>query len=131
LADLGQGQTQAAEGEDVDRLRDRVADRLEVVPFGHERGVEDVSARLLVGTEAGDRVVDVWIAAQVVLGPGREREGEVERPRRLDRRGKPLDLLVELVETPCFAVVVLARAADAATPAARVIARAASSGAGP
>ena len=102
-----------AHREDVDRLRDRVADRLDPVDLPDPGRVEHVGARRLVGEKPLDRVVEVGVAAEEVLGPPDEHEREVERPRRVHRRRHPLDCVVEVVDA-AFGVVVLDRAADRA-----------------
>ena len=54
--------------------------------------------RPLVGLQARDRVVEVGVAANVVLGPGGEREREAEARRWPRRGGDPLRRMVALVE---------------------------------
>ena len=81
--------------EHVDRLADRLADRGDLLAAVQPGRVEDVGPRRLVGLQAGDRVVEVGVPADVVLGPGGEREREVEparaprpRPRPAPRRSR-------------------------------------------
>ena len=82
-------------------------------PVAQAGGVEDVGAGPFVGLQARDRVVEVGVAADVVLGARGEHEREAEAAGRLDGGGDPLDRLVEVVEAP-RGVVVLDRAADRA-----------------
>ena len=74
--------------------------------------VQHVGARGAVGRQPGDRVVEVGVAADVVLRSPGEHERERERPRRLRRRGDPLDGVPDLVDPIVVAVVVLDRGAD-------------------
>ena len=75
------------------RLRDVAShDRADLVAAAQAGRVEHVGARALVGLQARDRVVEVGVAADVVLGSRGEREREVERAGRLDappRRARP------------------------------------------
>ena len=76
-------------------------------------GIERVSARGLVGLEAGDRVVQIGIAADVVLGAADEHEREPEPAGGLRGGGDPLGGMAGVVE-PAGRVVVLDRAAHGA-----------------
>ena len=87
-------QPEACEGEDVDRLRDRAADGLDLVGAAQPGRVEHVRPGLLEGAQPGDRVVEIRVAAQVVLGAGRQGEWEVERPGGLGGGRDALDRLV-------------------------------------
>ena len=98
LGDLGEGQPKPAEGENVDRLRDRVADGLDLLRAEQRGGVEDVGSRLLEGAQPGDGVIEIRVAAQEVLGARRQGEGKVERPGGLDRSRDPLGGALGLVE---------------------------------
>ncbi len=62
------------------------------------RRVEDVGAGLLERLEAGDRVVEVGVAADVVLGARGQHEGPAERPGRLHGRRDPLERVPGVVE---------------------------------
>jgi hypothetical protein len=59
----------------------------------------------------GNRVVEIRVAPDVVLGPRGDDERKVERPRRLDRRHHPLDRVRSLVQAS-GRVEVLDRASD-------------------
>ena len=108
--ELAECQAQPAEGEHVDGLGDRFGDGLDLLG-GDQRGrIEDVGARPLERLQARDRVVEVGIASQVVLGAGRESEGEAEPARRLGRGGDPLGGRLEPIERA--AVAAMAAAAE-------------------
>ena len=92
---------------------DRLADGRDLLGRAEAGRVEAVGAGPLERLESRDRVVEVRVAAEVVLGPRGEHEREGESPRRLHRSGDPLDRVVEVVE-PAGRVVVLDRAADRA-----------------
>ena len=82
----------AGQREHVDRLRDRRADRADVVDVAQPRRIEHVGARLVEGLQPLDRVVEVAAAVQVVLRARRERERErqgARRPRRRPRCARP------------------------------------------
>ena len=74
---------------------------------------EDICADSLVGLQAGDRVIEVGVPPDMVLGPGREREGKVEAARRLTRGGNSLGGALYPIDA-VLGVVVLDRAADGA-----------------
>ena len=65
---------EARQRQHVDRLRDRVAHRADLLDARQARRVEHVGAGLLVRLEARDRVVQVGVAADVVLRARREHE---------------------------------------------------------
>lgn len=65
---------EAAVREHVDRPFDGAAEGRDLLDIGQTRRVEDVRSRGLVGTQSLDRVVEVGVAADVVLGPGGEGE---------------------------------------------------------
>ena len=75
--------------------------------------VEDVGTGLVEGLEARDRVVEIGIAADVVLGAGSERERKAEGVSGFGCGRYPLDRKVEFVDVAAR-VVVLDRAADRA-----------------
>lgn len=62
------GEAQVTYREDVDRLRDGVTDGADLVQGAQAGGVEDVRARRRERLQARDRVVEVRVAAQMVLG---------------------------------------------------------------
>ena len=103
---------QAAVRQHIDGLGQRVAHRADLPAAAQPGRVEDVGARALVGLQASDRVVEIGIAADVVLGACGEREVEVEAARGSDGRRDPLHRHLERVQLA--PVVVLDRGADRA-----------------
>ena len=101
------------EGEHVDRLRQRAAHGTDLVERRQAGRVEHVRAGGLEGLEPGDRVVEVGLAPDVVLGARGERERERQRAHRLDRGGHALGRVLQIVE-PAGGIPVLDRAADRA-----------------
>jgi hypothetical protein len=108
LDDLAQRQPRT--GEHVDGLRDGSAHRTDLVAAKPGR-VEHVGASAGVRLQTADRVLEVGVAADVVLGARRERERKAQAPRRLGSRDYPLDGVIAVVNLP-VGVVVLDRAAD-------------------
>src|SRR5205807_6391782 len=74
---------------------------------------EAVGTGARVGLQSSDRVVEIGIAADMVLGATGEDEGEPEALGGLGRGGNALDRLLELIE-PAGGVPVLDRPADRA-----------------
>ena len=73
---------------EVDRLGHRRADRAHGVEVGQRRREQHVGAGRLVRLQARDRVGEVGLAAEEVLGARGDRESrERQRPRRPHRRG--------------------------------------------
>src|SRR5207248_3981751 len=62
---------EARDGEHVYRLRNRVADRPDLVDGAQSWRVEDIRPRILEGPETSDRVFELGMAADVVLGSRR------------------------------------------------------------
>ena len=86
LGQFGHGRN-PLQGQHVDRpvhLADHLADVLETA---QARGVEDVGSGLLVGLQPGDRVRQVGVTVQVVLGAGGEHQAARTRVGGL--RGRP------------------------------------------
>ena len=100
-------------GQHADRLGHRFADRADLLVGADPWREQHVGAGLLIGLQAPDRVVEVRVAPEVILGTAREREREVERPSRLRGGGDTRCGALGLVEEAA-AVPVLDRAADRA-----------------
>ena len=103
----------AGHGKHVDGLRGRVADGADLLGLDDQRRVQHVGAGALVGLQAGDRVVEVGVLAEVVLGARREREREADLRRGLGGRGDPLGRVLDVVDA-VLGVPVLDRAAHRA-----------------
>ena len=100
------------QGEHVDRTVDLGHDPGDVLQAGQPGRVDDVRAGGGVGLEAGDGVVEVGMAVEVVLGPSRQHEAA--RPGRGDGRRHPLGGHVDREDGLGRRVVVLQRAAGRA-----------------
>jgi len=70
-------------------------------------------ARALVRLQSRDRVIEIGVASDVVLGACSQQEGEVEAEDSLGRGRDPLGRVLEFVQLP-GGVVVLDRSADGA-----------------
>jgi hypothetical protein len=75
----------------------------------------DIRAGGLEGLEARDRVVQIGVATDVVLGPSRQHEREVEAVCRLGGCRDPIRGVGELVD-PLARIVVFDRSADGRRP---------------
>ena len=94
--------------------RGHCADSADLVAVAQAGGVEHVGARALVCLEAGDRVVEVAPATDVVLRPRGEREREADSCRRLGRGGDALSRVRRVVDLAGIRVPVLDRSAHRA-----------------
>ncbi len=97
----------------VDRFGDGVAHRPYLFDAAQSRCVQDVGSHLFESAQSRDGVVDVGIAADVVLGSRGQRERKPQTPRSIDRGGDSLGGVGQLIQVP-IGVVVLDRAADRA-----------------
>ena len=92
--DAGRGELahrrRARIGEHVDGPADLGHDAADVLDPRQAGRVEHVGAGLAVGAQAGDRVVEVVAAVEVVLGARGEDEVDAAGVRRLGGRGDPL-----------------------------------------
>ena len=85
------GNREPGHGEHVHGLRERLADDADLLDGGQARRVEDVGTGAFVGLQARNRVVEIWVAPDVVLGARGEHKREAEGARGLDRRRDALD----------------------------------------
>src|SRR4029453_8279212 len=81
----------------VERPGRRLRDGPDLVAAAQPGRIEDVGAGRLVTLPGRDRVVEVGVAADVVLGPRGEREGEAQAARALHGGRDALDGLAEVV----------------------------------
>jgi hypothetical protein len=106
-------QRETGDREHVHRFRHGLAHAADLLGGAQSRRVEDICAGVLERPEAGDRVAEIGIAADVVLGSRCQRERKAKPARRLCRRRDPLDRVVQLIDLTGW-VVVLDRGADRA-----------------
>src|ERR671919_633290 len=99
--------------QDVDRPRDRLAYRPDLLDGLQAGRVEDVGPCPFEREQPLNRVLEVGVAPDVVLRPRREREWERQRARRLDGSCDPFDGVRAFVEV-AGGIVVLDRPADRA-----------------
>ena len=121
----------AGDGKHVDGLGGRVAHGADLLRLASQRRVEHIGAGALVGLQARDRVVQVGVVAEVVLGARREREREADLRRGLGGRGDPLGRVARCRRCRARGPSPRSSRPTAPASAARVTARAASSGSGP
>jgi len=89
---------QVGAGEHVDGLVRRLADQADLLSGSKARRVQHVRTGLLVGLQPGDRVVEIWVAANVVLGAPRDEKREVEKPGGFARGGDAFCRLRDVVD---------------------------------
>ena len=94
----------------VDRHRDVVDNRLDLVGGRDPGGVHDVGPGCGVRLQSGERVVEVVDAPEVVLGTGSEHEAHRTSVGGLGRRGDPVDGQLVVVDGLAVGVPVLDRA---------------------
>jgi len=125
------GYRQPRYGENVDGLRDRVAQGADLLDGSQPRRIQDVGAGLLERLEPPDRVGKVGVVADVVLRTGGEREREGHPTGGLDGGADSLRRVADLVELTALPVESSIEPPTAPALATRRIASAASAGLGP
>jgi hypothetical protein len=93
------GDAQARQCQDVDRTAHRRAHRAYLAHVAQPGCVEHVRARLLEGLQPLDRVGEVGVVTDVVLGARRESERKAQSTRGLDRSDDSLGRMRGLIET--------------------------------
>src|SRR4051812_39308088 len=105
------GHRQVGHRQDVHGQGRRLADRPDLVHGAQSGRVEDVRAGLLVGLQPRDRVVEIRVAADVVLRAGGQHEREAECASGLRRCRDAFRRMVAVIQLS-RRVVILDRAAD-------------------